>query len=340
MDRKTVKIGMLGCSRITPFSILTPAKELPYIEAYGMAAQDVGRAKAYAEQHRIPRVFASYDELLQCEDIDMVYIPLSNFMHTEWTIKAAEAKKHVLIEKPISIKPEEVLEIGKASERNGVHILEAMMVQHHDWQHDVKAIIQSGKYGKLKKIKTRISFEIMASNYSPDNYRFKPEYGGGCFIDESSYWLQFIQRMLGLNPLSYEGRSDFAGYNGCDWTFHAQLNYPGDVEVEFLGSFEMPNNATHWLEFEDAEVKIHNFFKPCYGNYKIVVQIDNVKQGIKEKLEYAPQNYYVNQLDFFSSVIHGERNNIQLSESYERIKMMEMIYSSAHKSMQSEVTST
>ncbi|WP_379128440.1 Gfo/Idh/MocA family oxidoreductase [Paenibacillus sp. sgz500958] len=323
---KKFNIGILGCSTIAPFSIITPTKELDQFVTYAVASRDLDRSKAYALKHHIPHVFESYDQLLESVDIDVVYIPLSNFQHKEWTLKAIEAHKHVLIEKPMALHADEVVLINERANEKGVHVLEALMVQHHSWQQDITNMIATEKYGKLKKIRTRISFEILQSNYSEDNYRFKPEYGGGCFIDECSYWLQFIQKAIGLKPQVMDGFSTFSGINQCDWTFNATLQYEDGVEVEFLGSFEMPNNATHWLEFEKANVRISGFFKPCYGDYKIVIQIENIEEGTTEKLVYSPQNYYVNQLQFFAEVIRGERDNIPLSESFERIATMNAIY--------------
>ncbi|MEK5466567.1 Gfo/Idh/MocA family oxidoreductase [Paenibacillus sp. FSL R7-0210] len=324
--QKPYRIGILGCSTIAPFSIINPVRELDQFVTYGVASRDLDRSTAYALKHQIPHVFDSYDQLLASADIDVVYIPLSNFLHKEWTLRAIEAGKHVLIEKPMALHADEVLLINERAKEQGVHVLEALMVQHHSWQQDITDMIAAETYGKLTKIKTRISFEILQSNYSADNYRFKPEYGGGCFIDECSYWLQFIQKVIGLKPQTLDGFSTFSGVNQCDWTFHAALQYEGGVEAEFLGSFEMPNNATHWLEFERARVRISGFFKPCYGDYKIIIQVEHTEAGTTDRLVYSPQNYYVNQLKFLAEVLGGTRENIPLSESYERVATMNAIY--------------
>lgn len=151
--QKQYKIGILGCSTIAPFSIINPVKVLDQFVTYGVASRDVERSKAYALKHEIPHVFESYDKLLASPDIDVVYIPLSNFLHKEWTLKAIEAGKHVLIEKPIALHADEVLLINERAKQQGVYVLEALMVQHHSWQQDITDMIRAETYGKLKKSK-------------------------------------------------------------------------------------------------------------------------------------------------------------------------------------------
>ncbi|KTD86636.1 Gfo/Idh/MocA family protein [Paenibacillus etheri] len=333
----TIHIGLLGCSKIAPFSILNPVKEIVGVDVCGIASSSFERAKKYADQHKIKKVYESYDAILKDEHVDVVYIPLANPQHKEWTIQALKHKKHVLVEKPITLYAEEVKEIEKTASENHVHVLEALMVQHHPWQKELKDIIGSQKYGKLKKIKTRISFEIMGGKFEADNYRFQPENGGGCFIDESSYWLQFIQYMVGLHPSDYKGSSKFDGVNGCDWNFDAFLTYADGVQAEFNASFDRASNATHWLEFENGEIKIHNFFKPCYGKYKIKFNIQDHQTGEHSIMEFLPENYYVNQMKFFVDVIQGKAENISLKESFERIDMMRKIYHSVKETLNLEV---
>lgn len=151
--QKQYKIGILGCSTIAPFSIINPVRELDQFVTYGVASRDVDRSAAYALKHQIPHVFESYDKLLASPDIDVVYIPLSNFLHKEWTLKAIEAGKHVLIEKPIALHADEVLFINERARQQDVHVLEALMVQHHSWQQDITDMITAETYGKLKKSK-------------------------------------------------------------------------------------------------------------------------------------------------------------------------------------------
>jgi len=162
-----------------------------------------------------------------------------------------------------------------------------------------------------------------------DNYRSFPEMGGGCFYDLGTYWVQFVQYILGMNYDSFYGSSEFNGPNGCDWSFNAGLIWKVGVKAQFETSFEQPYQASHVLEFENGRVKIDNFFKANYGNFKIFINEKDFISGARHKTSFPPQNYYVNQLNFFCDVLDGKNMNISLKESHERVKLMDDILNAA-----------
>lgn len=321
------KIGILGCSLIAPHSIINPVKEVDSLTVYGVAGRDYQVTKTYAQNNAIPHKFYDYDELLNCPDIDIIYIALPPKLQSKWVIKAASRKKHILVEKPICLSSSEFSLIENECKINKVHLLEAVMVQHHQWQEYIKEIIQKEDYGKLKYVKTQISFEFGERN--PGSFRYLPEMGGGAFRDEAIYWLQFIQYIIGLSPIYWDGSSSFSGPNGCDWTFNSCLKFIDNITCEFTCSYELPFEATHWLKFDNAELRIKNFFRPRWGKYKITIDVDNFKTGKKDKIVFPPQNYYINQLSFFSNVVNGIQENIPLLKSYERVQIMEKIFDTA-----------
>lgn len=175
---KVINIGILGAAKIAPRSIIEPAKRLKQFNVFGVTARDMDRAEKFAKTHNIAHVFKDYDSLLASKDIDLVYIPLSNYLHAPWIIKAAEEKKNVLVEKPICLRIEEFNEIKKVMEDKGILLLEGIMIQHHPWQKKIKEIIDAGIYGRLKSIKTHLTFQFNERG----NYRFFPENGGGCLL--------------------------------------------------------------------------------------------------------------------------------------------------------------
>src|SRR5689334_5565406 len=113
-----VRIGILGAARIAPSAIMRPARKLPQVTVSAIAARSPQRAKAFADKHHIPRVFASYDELIADPDLDAVYIPLPNGLHCDWTLKALAAGKHVLCEKPFAANAAEAEQMVAAAERS------------------------------------------------------------------------------------------------------------------------------------------------------------------------------------------------------------------------------
>ncbi len=320
-------MGIIGCSNIVPRAIINPAKEIDNLCIYGIASRTKAKAQEYAEKYKIPKVFDSYKELLISPKIDCIYIALANDLHLNWILEAISAGKDILIEKPICLTTQEFELILKSYENKKVNILEGVMIQHHPWQSAIKAMIDSGKYGKLKEIKTYIC--TVSKNNNENNYRRFPERGGGAFYDLSCYWLQFLQFITDVAPVSYNGFSKFDGPNNCDWTFNACVKYSDGLESNFVASFELPYKVEHILEFEKAKVKVNDFFRACLGNYKITVTIENKDNEFKEKLTFDAQNYYVNQLMFLLDVINGNKENISLMQSYDRIRLMENIYRSA-----------
>ncbi len=322
-----INIGILGCAKIVYNAVIIPVWQSQRVKVHGIASRSFEKAESYALRCKIPHVFKSYDDLLKCNEIDSVYIALPNHLHKEMIISAAEHKKHILVEKPVCINTGEFQSVKSACEKNGVHLLEGLMVQHHPWQSCISQYIQNRRLGCLKKIDTKISF--IPKYDINDNYRAHPEYGGGSFYDLAPYWIQFVQSILGLDTVSFEGKSDFSGPNSCDFTFSAKMRFGKDIEANFLASFEMPYEASHEILFEKGSIKIENFFRANMGKHKMSLNIEDRESGTAEEVGFPPQNYYINQLEFFSDVIKGDRKNIDIDESGERVKMMEAIYNNA-----------
>src|ERR1700739_3140282 len=124
-----LRIGSLGSSRISQAALIEPADSVPEVTVAAVAARDMARAEAYALRHGLERAYGSYEELLADPDIDAVYNPLPNDLHVPWTIKAAEAGKHVLCEKPLSMTLAEAKSLLDVRERTGVKICEAFMIR-------------------------------------------------------------------------------------------------------------------------------------------------------------------------------------------------------------------
>jgi predicted dehydrogenase len=324
---KKIAIGILGTADIAPRSIVEPVKDIKDAFIYGVASRDINRAKKFAHTYNIPNIFSSYDALLKCDDIDMVYIPLINSLHADWIIKTAEVKKHILVEKPVCMHSMDFEEIEKAVMNNGIYILEGLMVQHHPWQQKIKEIIQSGIYGRIKSIKTHACY-MLDDN---DSFRLDPVKGGGVFFEEGILWCQLTQLCLGLDPISTTSKSFFREPDGADVTFKARMNFSNDVYSELLCSYERPYEANHWFQFEKAHLKIRNFWRPTFGFFKIKFEINNLQTNQNEKIIFSPQNYYNDQLIFFIQVLKGDKKNISLKSSFERIAMMEKLFNNSEK---------
>ncbi len=325
-------IGILGAANIAKRALIEPAKQLDNIQVFGIAARDLGRAQQFAQEHNIPTVFPNYEALLNSDRLDAVYIPLANHCHAPWVMRAIEAKKPVLVEKPLCLTPSELEAIeATVIEHQGL-VLEAVMVQHHPWQEVVREIVESGRYGRVMAVRTNLTLEFPEAE-NADNYRFSASQGGGAFFDLGTYWVQLVQLCLGANPEKIDATASLNRPEGVDIAFDARLMFPQGAIAEFHGSFTEPFAAHHQIELEQAHLTIRNFFRPLFGVQSMRIAIEHLDTGKTEKIKFPVQNYYVNQLKFFSQVLSKTVQNLPWVETRDRIRLMDEIYRAAQKSV-------
>lgn len=328
-EQPIYKLGILGASNIAMPAMLEPARAVEQVQIAAIANRTRDKAVKLAEACRIPHVAGSLEELLQMPELDGVYIALSNELHAQWAAAALAAGKHVLVEKPICLNPEEAqqLKAARAAAADGPKLAEGLMVAFHPWQQALKDIADSGQFGPLRRISTRIA--IPAKDRHAGNYRSVKAKGGGAWTDLGGYWLQFLQTLVGLQPENIEAQSAFDGPEGCDWTFQAALKYKNGVEAECLTSFELPYRASHTLHFEDTVLTIPDFFRPIKGFYKVKIRHD-LPDNRSTLCEFEPMNYYVCQLEAFAGIMGGRRPE-NLEAAWERVRLHSLILEEAEQ---------
>ncbi len=231
----------------------------------------------------------------------------------------------MLVEKPICVDVRELDAVAEAAAANSVHVSEAIMCRHHPWQAQVRRLIDDRAYGELEHVRTEFTFPFSDAG----SYRLQPRPGSGVFHDVGSYWLQFVQLCAGLSATAVEGVSEFSGAGGVDTTFEAQLELSNGVETEFLGSFERPYRATHWLRFERARVRIRNFLQPRPGPYAVRLDVHDTQTGERSSTICGPEDHYLRQLEAFARLVAGPVEGRQLAASRERTEVMAAVYASA-----------
>ncbi|ALP37800.1 dehydrogenase [Paenibacillus sp. IHB B 3084] len=327
---RDIRFGLIGCSAIAPRALLEPIRHVAGARVTALANRTVAKAGDLADRFGVSVVYRHAKDLLSDPEIDAVYIALSNDLHAEWIGKALQAHKHVLVEKPLCLNPAELAPLEAAVGQSSAHLLEGVMVQHHPWQRELRNIVDSGRYGRLRSIATSLC--IPAKDGHAENYRSRPEQGGGCFWDLGVYWLQFLQAVIGLEQVEFRSQSDFDGPNGCDWTFRAQARYLEGLEASALFSFERPYRCAHVLTFDSAVVTLQDCFRANLGFYKITLKTEITKDTMadsKIKTVFEPMNYYVNQLDAFCNIIRGVAEPIPFHEAAERVRLLAAIHEAA-----------
>jgi xylose dehydrogenase (NAD/NADP) len=231
-----VRWGILSTARINR-PVIAAARASNRAELVAVASRDQARADAYAREHEIERAHGSYEALLADPDVDAVYIPLPNSMHVEWTIRALEAGKHVLCEKPLDRRPDEVERAFDAAERAGLILMEGFMWRHHPQTRALEEVVRSGRIGEPRVVLTRFSFPLD----DPENIRMRPELDGGGLMDVGCYCISGA-RLIGGEPELVFGRQ-LVGPTGVDVRFVGTLHFPGDVLGQFVCGMDIPFSA-------------------------------------------------------------------------------------------------
>src|SRR6266704_2776965 len=197
------------------------------VELIAVASRDLRRAEEYAREWEIDRAYGSYEALLEDDDVEAVYISLPNTLHCEWSIRAVEAGKHVLCEKPMSRHLEEVESAFDAAERAGRLLSEAFMYRHNPQTKKLKELVEGGAVGELRIVRSAFSYGL----YDEDNIRLRTDVEGGALMDVGCYNVSG-SRLLGGEPERVWGEAWY-GPSGTDWVFNGTLRFPGDVLATF-----------------------------------------------------------------------------------------------------------
>ena len=191
-----IRWGVLGGAKIARTKVIPAMQRGARTEVAAIASRDGDMARRIAGDLGIPKAYASYDELLSDKDIDAVYNPLPNHLHVPWSMRAAEAGKHVLCEKPIALTAAETVTLIEARNRTGVKIGEAFMVRTHPLWLGVRDLVRSGAIGELRTITSHFSY----FNSDPQNIRNIREIGGGALMDIGCYPVTMSRFLFGRQP--------------------------------------------------------------------------------------------------------------------------------------------
>jgi len=222
-----IRWGVLGVAGIALRRVIPGMKKSSFLEILGIASRDLGKARTACESLGIPRAYGSYEELLADPDIDAVYNPLPNHLHLPWTVKAAEAGKHVLCEKPIAMDTAETRSMIEARDRTGVVVGEAFMVRTHPQWLRTRELVTNGQSGDLKLTTCKFSY----FNKAAENIRNIKEYGGGGLLDIGCYPVTMSRFLFGREPKRVLGLFEFDPESGVDRLTSGILDFDGGQSI-------------------------------------------------------------------------------------------------------------
>ena len=227
-----MRLGILSTARINRL-VIPGARESDRVEVAAVASRDQARAEEYAAEHGIGRAHGSYEALLADDEVDAVYISLPNSMHVEWSVRALEAGKHVLCEKPLSRHPADVERAFDAADRAGRSLTEAFMYRHNPQTARLKQLVDGGEIGELRVIRAVFSFTVT----DEANIRLAADLEGGALMDVGCYCVS-ASRLLAGEPERVYGVA--VEERGVDTAFAGTLEFGGGVTAQFDCGFRLP----------------------------------------------------------------------------------------------------
>jgi predicted dehydrogenase len=319
MTNKVLQWGLLSTARINR-ALISPLQVSRRNELLAVGSRSQTTASAYAREKKIPRAYGSYEALLADPDIDVIYNPLPNHLHAEWTIKAVEAGKHVLCEKPLALSVEEVDAMQAAARRHGRVVAEAFMYRHHPQTLKVQEIVRSGSLGTLKLIRGSFSFVLSREG----DVRLNPEWGGGSLWDVGCYPISYARTIVGEEPVEVFGWQ-VTGPTGIDATFAGQMRFPNDVLAQFDASFVIPFHAFMEIVGSEGTLNIPNPFKPEVDGKIYLTGGDKT-----ETIKIRGSELYLGEVeDMADAILLGREPRVSLNDSRANVQAISSLLESA-----------
>ena len=310
---EAVRWGLLSTARIN-LAILNGVRESNRADVVAVASRNERRARAYAREHGIDRAHGSYEALLDDDNVEVVYNSLPNSLHVEWSIRALEAGKHVLCEKPLDRSAEAVERAFDAADRNGCLLMEAFMYRHHPQTKKAAELVREGAIGELRQLRSHFSFTL--SNEA--DVRLLPELDGGALMDLGCYCVS-MQRLFAGNPELVFGRQR-TGASGVDLGFTGLLQFADDVFGEFHCGFDLPERSCLEVVGSNGALVVRDPVR-CRDPH---VELDG------ERIEVEDVDRYFLQVDNFSAAVRGEAEPLLgRADALGQARLIEALYRSA-----------
>lgn len=324
---RKLRWGIMGCAQIAAKAFIPSVRASVIQEIAAVASRDETRARAFADAHGIPDAYGSYMKLLDDPNIDAVYIPLPNHMHWEWTIHAARAGKHVLVEKPMSVSERHAAQMVEACERFGVHFQENVMYRCHPRYDRVKEIVCSGEIGTVRAVHGVFTSDRSAVKR---DIRFHQEMGGGSLYDIGYYLLSAARYVLEAEPVATTVQAFFSPeHDNVDMMAAGLVEFPGGVALTFQCGLWAEFANTLEIRGTNGTIRLPSAFT-LRGDLSPDIQV-TVRGEIRTE-PFERGNQQLSLLNRFArAVLHGEPEPVSPWDGVRTIKVIEACLASARE---------
>lgn len=267
--------GILGSSLIARVCLIAAIKKAHNSDLIAIASRSLARAQRLQTEYDIPKAYGSYQELIDDPELDAVYIPLPNNLHYPWTIRALEAGKHVLCEKPLALNSTESLEMVNKAKECQLILMEASMYRFQPRINEIEKLVASGEIGEPKIVRAAFTFQATDKN----SFRFLPEMGGGALLDVGGYCVSVCRLMFGSEPTDVRAFSEI-GKTGVDLATTAIMKFPdgkmGLIECSFTSSLQQTFSVIGTSQSIELP---HNAFIPWDKNPYFTIRAEDKETG-------------------------------------------------------------
>jgi xylose dehydrogenase (NAD/NADP) len=293
---KNVAWGILGCARIAERALIPAIQGASNARLAGIAARDARRAREWADRFGIPKSYEDYAALISDPEIDAVYIPLPNHLHAEWTIRAAEAGKHVLCEKPLALTEDEARTMFGAADKAEILLMEAFMYRFHLQIEKTLDLVRAGEIGDIRAFRSAFTFQMTSG---PEDYRWNPEMGGGALYDVGCYPVSAARTVFGEEPVSVFAKARRHHGNGIDLAMSLLVEFSGGRHA--LLDCAVDTQFQSWFEIAGTRGRIT--LPRAYSPRNQDVSIHILKDTVADMILIPSTNPYIRMIEHFGEGI-------------------------------------
>src|SRR6478609_9747037 len=266
-----LRFGIMSTAKIGRELVVPAIQDAENCVVTAIASRDLGRAREMADRFSVPHAFGSYEEMLASDAIDAVYIPLPTSQHVEWAVKAADAGKHVLVEKPLALNAADIAPVIAARDRNKVLVCEAFMVVYHPQWIKVRELVQGGAIGRLRHVQGAFSYY----NVDPTNMRNQLDLGGGALPDIGVYPTVSTRFSTGKEPSRVQATIERDKKFGTDIYSSIRADF-GDFELSFYLSTQMAARQVMVFHGEKGFIEVFSPFNAgLYDHHRVELHNQN-----------------------------------------------------------------